>query len=155
MGVVGIFKRLAHPLVHAHIEIGQDKDRCLQAFRKIEGFPAELEAFIDIAGKQNDGLRVTMPNGVTKVRSACDVRVGKPVRRTDALHIPDHDRHFGIIGQTREFGHQAQAGPGGGCHRAQSAPARADRHADGGQFIFGLHDGIGVFAIFAFASMGK
>jgi hypothetical protein len=81
-------------------------------------------------------------------RSPCWVRVGRPVEGPDALHVEDHRGNFGVIAQADEFGHQRDAGTGGGGHGARARPSGAERHADGSQFVFGLHDGVGGLAGF-------
>ena len=63
-------------------------------------------------------------------------------RGTGALHVDDHGRNFGEIGQADEFRHQRDAGPGGGGEGAGAVPRRADHDADRGQFVLALHDGV-------------
>ena len=58
------------------------------------------------------------------------------------------------MSQADEFGHQGNAGAGGGGECAGTVPARAQDDADGGQFVFGLDNravlaaGLGVGAVF-------
>ena len=66
----------------------------------------------------------------------------------DALHVEDHRGNFGVVAQADELRHQRDAGPGGGGHGARARPAGAQRHADGSQLVFGLHDGVGGLAGF-------
>ena len=61
------------------------------------------------------------------------------------MNIPDHGRDFGEIAEADEFGHQADAGSAGGGQGACAGPSCADHHADGGEFVFGLDDGVGSF----------
>ena len=42
---VRVGKGVRHPGVHSEIEVGHDKDRCLEPFSQIEGSPSKLEAF--------------------------------------------------------------------------------------------------------------
>ncbi len=55
-----IFKWFAHPLVHAHIEIREDKDRSLNAFGNIECLPAKIKTFVDIAGQKDERIAITV-----------------------------------------------------------------------------------------------
>jgi hypothetical protein len=59
-----------------------------------------------------------------------------------ALHVEDHRRDFGEIGEADELLHQRDAGTGGGGEGARAVPAGADDDADRGQFVLGLHDGV-------------
>ena len=72
---------------------------------------------------------------------------GQAGGRPHALHVPDDGRNFGKEGIAGKFGHERNARPGGGGHRTRARPARADHHANRGEFIFGLNDGVGVLAI--------
>ena len=60
--------------------------------------------------------------------------------RADALHIDHHRRNLGVVCQAEQFVHQRDAGTGGGSKSARAVPGRADHHADGRQFVFGLDD---------------
>ena len=50
----GIIEGLRHPVVHAQIEIAEDKDRGLQPLRQVEGRLAQLEALLDRARQQDN-----------------------------------------------------------------------------------------------------
>ena len=67
-------------------------------------------------------------------------------RRPDALDVEDHRRHFGVVGQAGELGHQRDARTGGRGHRPGTGPARADHHAERGDLVLGLDDGEGRLA---------
>ena len=62
-------------------------------------------------------------------------------RRAGALHVEDHRRDFGEIGEPEEFLHQRDAGAGGRGEGARAVPGGADHHADRGELVLGLHDG--------------
>ncbi len=64
-----------------------------------------------------------------------------------ALDVPDHRRHFYVVAQSGEFGHQTDAGAGRRSHSTSPHPASAQHHADGGKFVFRLHDTESRFAI--------
>ncbi len=60
----GVFEWLAHPLVHAHVQVAEHKDRGLQPFGNIQRFPAKFETFIDITRQKDDGVRVAVTDEV-------------------------------------------------------------------------------------------
>jgi hypothetical protein len=62
--------------------------------------------------------------------------------RAAALHVDDGDRDLGEVGQADELGHQRHAGARGGGEGARAVPAGAHHHADGGDLVLGLHDGV-------------
>jgi len=46
---IWISKWRGHPVIHAEIEVGHDKDRCLQLFSKVERCLGHLVAFVNTA----------------------------------------------------------------------------------------------------------
>jgi len=70
-----------------------------------------------------------------------------PVDGPPALNVEQHHRDFGVVGQAQELGHQGHARPAGGGKRPRAVPGRADHHADGGQFVLRLQDGVALAAI--------
>ena len=81
-------------------------------------------------------------------RSPCCGARGQAGGGADALHVEDHRGNLGVVAQADELRHQRDARAGGGGHGARARPAGAERHADGGQFVFRLHDGVGGLAGF-------
>ena len=79
--------------------------------------------------------------------SPCAVRVGKPVDGPTRCMSQITPGNLGVVAQPDEFRHQRNAGAGGGGHGARARPACAQHHADGGEFVFRLHDGEGRFAV--------
>ena len=65
----------------------------------------------------------------------------------DALHVPDDAGNLDVVPQPGKLRHQRNARPGGGGHGARARPSRTQHHADGGEFVFRLHDGESGFAI--------
>ena len=94
------------------------------------------------------GCRVSPCDSLaTNSMSPCEVRVGKSSGRANPLDVPDDARNLDVIAKTRELGHERNARACGGGHGARSRPSCAQNHADGGEFVFCLHDGEGRFAI--------
>ena len=60
--------------------------------------------------------------------------------RTGALHVDEHRRNLGEICETQELTHQRKARATRCGEGARAVPCRADDHADGGEFVFRLHD---------------
>jgi hypothetical protein len=75
------------------------------------------------------------------------VRVGMPVDGPPRCTLKTTDRHFGEIGEAEEFLHQRDAGAGGRRERPRAVPGGADHHADRGQFVLGLDDGVARHAV--------
>ena len=146
-------ERRGEALIHADIEIGHHKDWRLQPISKIQGRRGMLETLMRIFGKQQDVF------GVAMRRVGAGEHVGLLRSRghsgggSAALDIDDRDGDFGEVGEPEELGHQRNARAGSRGERARAIPARADHDADGGNFIFGLHDrvailpGLGIDAI--------
>jgi hypothetical protein len=61
-------------------------------------------------------------------------------RRAGALHIENHRRDFGEVGEPQKLLHQRDAGAGGGSESARAVPGGADHDADRGKLILGLDD---------------
>ncbi len=144
--LVGVGKRLAHPQVHAEVEVAHDEDGRLQRLGDIEGAPAKLEAFGDAGGQQCHLARVAVTQEVNEQQVALARARGQAGARPDARDIPDDARDFGEIGQARELCHQADARTAGRGQRARPRPASADDHADRGQLVLGLDDSDRIFA---------
>jgi hypothetical protein len=68
---------------------------------------------------------------------------GKSGGGSHALYVVDDGGNFGVITEADEFGHEREAGTGGGGHGTGAGPSSAEGHADGSQFVFGLHYGEG------------
>ncbi len=73
---------------------------------------------------------------------------GKARGGAHALHVEDYRGDVGVVAQADEFRHERDARSGGGSHGAGARPSGAERHADAGQFVFGLHDGVSGLAVF-------
>ena len=78
--------------------------------------------------------------------SPCCVRVGIPVDGPVALHVDDHRRDLGVVGEADELAHERDAGAGRGGEGARAVPRRADHHPDRRQLVLGLHDAVVVLA---------
>ena len=72
-----------------------------------------------------------------------------------AGHIPNDTGNFGKIGIAGKLAHQRNTGATGGGHRTRSRPTGANNHTGGGQFVFGLNNAIGWFAIWRLAQDGQ
>ena len=78
---------------------------------------------------------------------------GHAGRGPRALHVDDHRRDLGVVGQPDELVHQRDAGTRRRGEGARAVPAGADHHADGGQLVLGLQDavvllaGLGILAV--------
>ena len=135
-------ERLTEVIVHSDVEVGHDEHRGLQSFGQIESLRAESEALVGIFGEQQHVLGIA-------VRS---VGAGQQVgllgarrhsgRRSAALDVEDHRRHFGKIRQPEELLHQRDAGAGSRGEGACAVPRGADDHADRRQLVFSLDDGV-------------
>ena len=143
----GIFEGIGHPVVHAEIEIGHDEDQRLELLGQIERFRRHAEALGHGAGKQHDVLGVAVREERGRENVALRRARGQAGGRADALDVPDDAGDFDVVGESGELRHQRDAGAGGRGHAARARPAGADDHADRGQFVFGLHDGEGRFAV--------
>ena len=99
-----------------------------------------------ILGQQQHVLRVA----VRRVRARDEVRLLRARRhagrRAAALHVEQHRRNLGEIGEPEEFLHQRNAGARRRGERARAVPRRADDHADRRQLVLGLHDRIALLA---------
>ncbi|OIQ79745.1 hypothetical protein GALL_385050 [mine drainage metagenome] len=138
---------LAQAIVHADIEIEQDEHRRLQALGEIEGLGAQLEALVGILGKKQHVLGVAVRGvGAGEQVGLLGAR-GHAGGRAAALHVEDHRGDLGEVGQAEEFLHQGDARAGGGGEGARAVPAGADHHADRGQFVLGLDDGVAGCAV--------
>ena len=107
-------------------------------------FDRQLERFARIGRIETDVPRVA----VRRVGGHHQVALLRARRhaggRARALHVEDHRRHLGVVGQADELVHQRDAGTRGGCERAGTGPAGADHHADGGELVLRLEDRVAV-----------
>src|SRR5215469_1085191 len=146
-GLLGILEGIGHPVVHAEIEVGHDEHQRLELLGEIEGVLRHGEAFLDGGRNQKNVLGIAMgEKGVEKNVALRGAR-GQPGGRTDPLDVPDDAGDFGVVGKPGEFGHERDAGAGGGGHSPRARPSRANDHADCREFVFRLHDGEGGFAV--------
>ena len=140
-GVVPL-QRAAQPVVHADVEIEHHEDHGLQPLGEIERLRGEFEGFGRVFRKQQHMLGVAM-RGIGAGDDVALLGAGRHAGRgAGALHVHDHGRDFGEVGQADEFLHQRDAGAGGRGEGAGAVPGRADHDADRGQFVLALHDGV-------------
>ena len=137
---------VAHPQVHAQIEIAQDKDRGLELLGVFERAPAELKALGHAGRQQHDLPRIAVAEEVCEQQIALARARGQAGARPNAGDVPDDARNFREVRQPRELRHQADTGAAGRGHRARAGPTRPDNRANRGDFVFGLHDGDGILA---------
>ena len=133
-------ERRADMVVHAEIEIAHDDHRGLQPFGEIEGVGGQLETFPGVAGKEQDMFGVA----VRGIGAGQEVGLlgpgGHAGARAGPLHIDEHRRNLGEIGEAQELAHQRDAGAGGGGKGPGAVPGGADDDAERRQFVFGLED---------------
>ena len=79
-----------------------------------------------------------------------DVRLlgarGHAGRGPGALHVDQYCGHLGEIGEAQKLAHERHARTTGGRERAGAVPVGANDHAHGGEFVFGLDNGVVLFA---------
>ena len=121
----------------------------MQRLGDVEGAPAEFEGFFQVARQQADLAAVAMPQEVREEQVALAGARGQAGARSHARDIPKHSRDFSEVSQAGEFRHQADARTAGAGQRTRPSPARAGDDAGRRQFVFGLHNGDGIFAIFS------
>src|SRR5258706_12231230 len=102
-----ILEWLAHPLIHAHIQIREYKDWCLNALGKIESLPAKIKTFVNISRHQDNTVAIAMAHADDKGEVSLGGASGQACARSNALNIPDNDWHFGIISETGKLSHEA------------------------------------------------
>ena len=140
-------QRTAEPVVHADVEIGHDEDRRLQPVGEVERLRGHLEGFGRVLGEQQHVLGVAV-RGVGAAQQVALLRARRHAGRgTGALHVDDHGRNLGEVGEAEELLHQRDAGAGGRREGARAVPARADHHADRGELVLGLDDGEAVLLV--------
>ena len=115
---------------------------------EIEGFDGHGEALFGRAREEHGVLGIAVREDGGGQEVALLGARGQAGGGADALHIEDHGGHFRVVAQADEFRHERDARTGGSRHGARARPAGAERHADGGQLVFRLHDGVGGFAGF-------
>src|SRR5580704_5438768 len=149
--LVGIYKRVRHPVVHAEIEIGHDEYRALQLFGQVEGSARHREALGRGTGQKHGMLRIS----VRQLGDEADVALRGSRRQAGggsyALNVPNHRRQLDVIAQAGELCHERNSGSSRGGHRACTSPSSAQNHADSGEFILGLDNSKSSFAIRAYA----
>ena len=151
---IGPLERFAQMLVHADVQVAHDKHRGLQTFGQIQRGGGMLEAFGGVVREQQDVFGVAV-RGVSAGQQVGLLGArGHACGRPATLYVDEHGGDLGKMSQADEFGHQGNAGAGGGGECAGTVPARAQDDADGGQFVFGLDNraalaaGLGVGAVF-------
>ena len=133
-------------MVHADVEIEHDEDRRLQPVGEVERLGAEFEALGRVLGEQQHVLGVAV-RGVGAGEEVGLLGARRHAgRRAAALHVEDHRRDLGEVGEADELLHQRDAGAGGGGEGARAVPAGADHDADRGELVLGLDDGVLVLA---------
>ena len=147
IGVVGIFERLRHPVVHAEVEVAHHEHRRLQLLGEIEGLTGHGEALAHA-----DGISIgwwVSPCESEAVEADVALRGARRQAggRPHALDVQDDAGNFDVVAKADELGHQRNARAGGGGHGARARPSRAQRHADGGEFVFRLNDSEGRLAV--------
>ena len=148
VGVVP-FKVIAHPVVHADVQVQHHHYRGLQPVRQVEGLHGKLEALVGIGREQQHVAGVT----VGGIGSRKDIGLLGTRRhaggRADALHVEEHRREFGEIGIADELAHERQPGSAGRREGPRPVPGGAEHDTDGRQFIFRLDDAVVACARFA------
>ena len=128
--------------IHADVEIEHDENRRLQPLGEVEGARRELEGFARTVRDEEDmlGVAVRGEGAQEKIRL---LGAGRHAgRRSAALDVEDDDRDLGEIGEPEEFLHERDARPRGRGEGARAVPASAHRHADGGDLVLGLDNGV-------------
>ena len=134
-------ERLAQPLVHADVEVEHDEDRRLQPVGEIEGQRRELEALARVFREQQHVLGVAV-RGVGAGEQVGLLGARRHAgRRPAALHVEDHRRDLGEVGEADELRASARCRARTCGEGARAVPAGADHHADRGELVLGLDDG--------------
>ena len=145
--LVGVGKGLAHPVVHAQVQVAHHEHRGLEPLGDVESAPAEFEGLVDVRREEEDVLGIAVAGEVDEEDVAL-LGAGRQARAgPHPLDVPHDHGDFGVIGQADGLGHQAEAGAGGGGHGPQAGPTGPNGHVDGRQFILRLDDHKGVLAI--------
>ena len=103
---LGIGERIAHPIVHAQVEIRQHEHRRLQPLRQIEGRHAEFVAFGHRAREQHHVPRVAVRQCVRELHVALRGARRQAGARPNALDVPHHRRDLGVVAIAGELRHQ-------------------------------------------------
>jgi hypothetical protein len=120
----------------------------LEAFGHVERLEREFVAFLDGAGNEQHVFGIAVGEVVGGEDVALAGARGQAGAGSHALDVDDHAGDFGEVGEAGHLGHERDAGAGSGGHRSRAHPAGAEDHADGGDFVLGLDDGVGGFAGF-------
>ena len=135
-------ERCAEAMVRTDVEIEHDEDGGLQPFRQIERLRAHGEGLIGILRQQQDMLGVA----VGGIGAGQNIRLLGARRDaggwTAALHIEQDRWNFGEIGEAKELLHERDTRTGCCGEGPGTVPAGSHHHADGGEFVLGLHDGV-------------
>ena len=136
----GIRKSVRHPIVHAQVEVAHDEDRRLEFFRQVKSLDRHRVTLLNRGREQQDVLGVAVGENGGREDVALGGPRGQARRRSHALDVENHGRHFRVVAETDELRHQRDTRPGGGGHGARARPSRPDHHTDGGQLVFSLDD---------------
>src|SRR4029453_3630809 len=79
----------------------------------------------------------------------------QPSRWTATLNNEEDRRDFSVIGEATRLVHERDSGPRSRSHGPRTGPAGANDHSHGGDLIFGLDNGVGLFAVFGLAQSGQ
>ena len=149
MVVVVPLQIVAHPVVHADVQVQHHHHRGLQPVRQVECLHGQFEALVGIGREQQHVAGVT----VGGIGSRKDIGLLGTRRhaggRADALHVEEHRREFGEIGIADELAHERQPGSAGRREGPRPVPGGAEHDTDGRQFIFRLDDAVVACARFA------
>src|SRR5690554_2258029 len=151
----GVVERLAHPVVHADVQVGQHQNGRLQRVGQVVRLVAELEALLDRGGEEQHVFGVAVPDGVGEADVALASAGGQARAGPHALDVPHHGGHLGVVRQAEELRHERESQTTGGGHRAGTRPARAHHHADGGELVLGLDDAVGGAAVLRAPQLAK
>ena len=110
-------------MVHADVEVEHDEDRCLQPVGEVERLRRQLEALGRVFREQQHVLGVAV-RGIGAGDQVALLGAGRHAGRgAGALHVEDHRRDFGEVGEADELLHQRDAGAGGRGEGARAVPA--------------------------------
>ena len=133
---------LAHPVIHADVEIAGHKHRRLKALGQIERRGADVEALFGAARKEHDMLRVAVRRVGQRHQVALLRAGGHAGGRPRALDIIEDRGNFCVVRETDELLHERDAGARRVREGAGARPAGADRDAGRREFVFRLNDAV-------------
>ena len=133
---------LAHPVVHAQVQVRKHDHRRLQPLGQVEGRCRHFKALFRGGGEEQNVTRVAV-RGIGAGQDVALLRAGRHAGgRTDALHVEQDRRNLRVVAVTEELRHQRDARARGGRKGARAVPSGAQHHADRGQFVFGLYHAV-------------